>query len=231
MEHLFSDQSLTVMMKIIIAVFLSGAIGMERGMGNHHAGLRTHILVGVGSCLMMILSLYGFTAFSEEHGYVQFDPARIPSYVISGIGFLGAGTIIVNGSTVKGLTTAASVWTVAGLGLVIGAGMYMEAVFTTVLILLILIFLNNFEKMFLANKKQKAYQLEIELDRDETVTPIMEVLESHHLALADMKMKKQHDGRKMLYVELETRQALNEMKLFEELTNIPNIRTVSTVKS
>ena len=231
MEQYFDDQFLTVMMKIIIAVFLSGAIGMERGLGNHHAGLRTHILVGVGSCLMMILSLYGFTSFSEEHDYVQFDPARIPSYVISGIGFLGAGTILVNGTTVRGLTTAASVWTVAGLGLVIGAGMYMEAVFTTIIILLILIFLNNFEKLFLSSKKQKAYRLEIELDRDEGVAPIMEILERHHLALTNMKMRKHHHDSRMLHVELATRYAINEMELFEELTNLSNIRSVSTVKS
>ncbi|WP_411219788.1 MgtC/SapB family protein [Terribacillus saccharophilus] len=204
---------------------------MERGMGNHHAGLRTHILVGVGSCLMMILSLYGFTEFSEEHDYVQFDPARIPSYVISGIGFLGAGTILVNGTTVRGLTTAASVWTVAGLGLVIGAGMYMEAVFTTIIILLILIFLNNFEKLFFSSKKQKSYRLDIELDNEESVSPIMEILERHHLALTNMQMKKHHHESRILHVELETRHAIKEMELFEELTQLTNIRSVSTGKS
>lgn len=93
-------------------------------MNNHSAGFRTHILVGVGSCLMMLMSLYGFSSLIDTYGNIRFDPARIPSYVISGIGFLGAGTIIVYGGTIRGLTTAASIWTVAGLGLVVGLGMY-----------------------------------------------------------------------------------------------------------
>src|SRR5690625_7439256 len=100
---------------------------------------------------MMLLSLYGFEGVLAKYEgvvNVRFDPSRIPSYVISGIGFLGAGTIIVYGGTIRGLTTAASIWTVAGLGLVVGAGMYATAVFTTIVILLSLIFLNNFEKLF-----------------------------------------------------------------------------------
>lgn len=159
----FIDESFVLMMtRIIIALVLSGLIGFERELKNHSAGFRTHILVGIGSCLMMLLSLYGFEAiFAKYDGVVdvRFDPSRIPSYVVSGIGFLGAGTIIVFGGTIRGLTTAASIWTVAGLGLVIGAGMYGIAIFTTIIILLSLVFLNNFERVF--KKDQRTHLIEI----------------------------------------------------------------------
>jgi putative Mg2+ transporter-C (MgtC) family protein len=143
--------------RIMLIVILSGLIGIERESKNHPAGLRTHILVGVGSCLLMLVSLYGFEPFLEEHPeLVGFDPSRIPSYVISGIGFLGAGTIMVHGGvTVRGLTTAASIWVVAGLGLVVGIGMYWEAVFTTLIIVITLFFLNKFESFYKMKVRHK----------------------------------------------------------------------------
>jgi putative Mg2+ transporter-C (MgtC) family protein len=143
--------------RIMLIVILSGLIGIERESKNHPAGLRTHILVGVGSCLLMLVSLYGFEPFLEEHpDLVGFDPSRIPSYVISGIGFLGAGTIMVHGGvTVRGLTTAASIWVVAGLGLVVGIGMYWEAVFTTLIIVITLFFLNKFESFYKMKVRHK----------------------------------------------------------------------------
>lgn len=152
----FIDHDTYVMFtRIIIATILCGVIGLEREFKNHPAGFRTHLLVGIGSCLMMILSLYGFDDYIEGNTRVQFDPSRIPSYVISGIGFLGGGTILVKGATVKGLTTAASIWIVAGLGLIIGTGMYTLAIFTTTLVLMSLIFLNKLEKFMYVKKARR----------------------------------------------------------------------------
>src|SRR5699024_10609711 len=139
LDQLIGEHFLVITMRILIVLLVSGLIGFERELKNHSAGFRTHILVGIGSCLMMLLSLYGIEGVRAKYEgvvNVRFDPWRIPSYVISGIGFLGAGTIIVYGGTIRGLTTAASIWTVAGLGLVVGAGMYATAVFTTIVILL-----------------------------------------------------------------------------------------------
>src|SRR5690554_1164658 len=96
-----------MLLRILLATLLCGMIGFERELKKHSAGFRTHILVGVGACLMMLLSIYGFEAYIMQYDNIRFDPARIPSYVISGIGFLGAGTIIVHGMTIRGLTTAA----------------------------------------------------------------------------------------------------------------------------
>ncbi|MFZ3590886.1 MgtC/SapB family protein [Bacillus sp. DJP31] len=146
--------------RLLLAVLLCGLVGIEREVNQHPAGFRTHLLVGVGSCLMMILSLYGFEPFLDNE-HIQFDPARIPSYVISGIGFLGAGTILVKDSTVRGLTTAASIWVVAGLGLIIGVGLYSVAIITTFIILVILIALNKFENHFLQRRRRDYLKVSI----------------------------------------------------------------------
>nr|WP_090859126.1 MgtC/SapB family protein [Litchfieldia salsa] len=155
---------ITSTIRLSLIVLLSGLIGIEREMKNHPAGLRTHMLVGVGSCLLMLVSLFGFEGYLNEHpNLVGYDPSRIPSYVISGIGFLGAGTILVHrGITVKGLTTAASIWVVAGLGLVVGIGMFFEAILTTLIIITTLFFLNKLEALYKNKVKgEKFIQLSI----------------------------------------------------------------------
>ncbi len=108
-----------------LTCILAGLIGLERESQGRPAGLRTHILVSLGSCLMMIISKYGF------YGFDNIDPARLAAQVVSGIGFLGAGTILREGSSVKGLTTAACLWEVAGIGLAIANGMYFAGLLTT----------------------------------------------------------------------------------------------------
>ncbi len=110
--------------RLVLATVLGGAIGLERGTLNRPAGLRTHILVCVGSTLAMLVSMYGLLDMRGGVLTPSYDGGRIAAQVISGIGFFGAGTILREGSSVRGLTTAASLWTVAGIGLAVGSGMY-----------------------------------------------------------------------------------------------------------
>ncbi|PIP20657.1 MAG: hypothetical protein COX40_03385, partial [Candidatus Omnitrophica bacterium CG23_combo_of_CG06-09_8_20_14_all_40_11] len=133
---MFSD--IEIFIRLFLALILSGFIGLERQIRRRTAGLRTHILVGLGSSLIMLTSLYIFAIYKNE---VPLDPARIAAGVITGIGFLGAGAIIRDREGIKGLTTAASLWVVAGIGLATGCGFYKAALFTTVLALLTLFFL------------------------------------------------------------------------------------------
>jgi len=128
--------------RLILAALLSGVIGFEREAHGRAAGLRTHILVCVGSALIMLTSLYIFDIYV---GRVPLDPARIAANVVAGIGFLGAGTIIRSGSSVVGLTTAASIWAVAGIGLAVGCGYYLGALMGTLIILVTLWFLRKVE--------------------------------------------------------------------------------------
>jgi len=132
--------------RLLLTLLLSGLIGLERQVHRRNAGLRTHILVALGSCLIMLTSLYVFDIYKDK---VSLDPARIAAGVITGIGFLGAGTIIRDPEGVRGLTTAASLWVVAGIGLAVGTGFNKIAVIATVLVLVVLHFLRYAEsKLF-----------------------------------------------------------------------------------
>ncbi|WP_163853170.1 MgtC/SapB family protein [Paenibacillus elgii] len=148
-------------LRIVTALVLGGLIGLEREIGGHSAGFRTHILVCMGSALIVLLSSYGFSDFAVEAN-VRLDPARLAAQVISGIGFLGAGTIIRTGPTVSGLTTAASLWVVAAIGLAVGAGFYYGAVVSTAAVIVSLFLLNKVEKAALAKTKRKR-EVEVEL--------------------------------------------------------------------
>ena len=124
----------TVTLRIVLAIVLGGAIGLERGVRNHPAGFRTHILVCIGACLAIMTSEFVFDTVGAAT-----DPTRIGAQVISGIGFLGVGTIFMAGrNTVKGLTTAAGLWAAGAIGLAIGIGFYLGAVIATVVVLIVL---------------------------------------------------------------------------------------------
>jgi len=132
------------MLRLTLSVVLGGLIGMERELHRRAAGLRTHILVCLGSCLMMLTSVYLFDIYNNG---IRIDVTRMAAGVITGIGFLGAGAIMKEGDGVKGLTTAASVWVACGIGLAIGCGFYLGSIFCTVLALVTLFFLRHFEGM------------------------------------------------------------------------------------
>ena len=120
---------------IFVAAMLGGAIGLEREYRSKEAGFRTHFLVGLGSALFMVLSMHGFDGFEGQPGVIiQRDPARMAAQVVSGIGFIGAGTIIFQKNVVKGLTTAAGLWVTSAIGMTAGVGMYGVAVSATVMV-------------------------------------------------------------------------------------------------
>jgi len=145
---MFNDTQ--IITRLVLSVILSGLIGLERQLHRRTAGLRTHILVSLGSCLIMLTSLYIFDIYKNQ---VPLDPARIAAGVITGIGFLGAGAIIREREGVKGLTTAASLWVVAGIGLAVGCGFFLAGVFTTLLALVVLLFLRQLEAKVLGKEE------------------------------------------------------------------------------
>lgn len=122
-------------LRLCVAGLCGTVIGLDREYRVKDAGFRTHFLVALGSALMMVVSQYGFEGFLADHGGTRFDPGRIAAQVVSGIGFIGAGTIIIHKQLVRGLTTAASLWATAGIGLAAGAEMYLVAGAATLLTL------------------------------------------------------------------------------------------------
>ena len=132
-----------IIKRILCSLILASLIGLEREKKRQAAGLRTHVLVSVGSSLIMLISLYIFELYKN---IATLDPARIAAGVITGIGFLGAGAIIRAGNSVRGLTTAATIWVASGIGLACGCGFFYAAMFVTLVSLIVLLFLRKLEE-------------------------------------------------------------------------------------
>ncbi len=161
MSDVFVISYLDISIRLLLAAILGGLIGYEREQSNHFAGFRTHILVSVGSTLLMLISIYGFTDFINYEN-INFDPSRIAAQVVTGIGFLGAGTILRHRFTVTGLTTAASLWVVAAIGLSIGAGFYYGAILTTAIVFISLTILSKVDPLIA--KRKNLVRLKIIVD-------------------------------------------------------------------
>jgi len=147
-----------ILIRLFLASFFGALIGLERERKDWTAGMRTHMMVSVGSSLIMMVSAFGFSdILGTEH--VVLDPARVAAQVISGIGFIGAGTILFLKGTIRGLTTASGLWTVAAIGLATGGGMYFAAASATVIALIILWALQPIEKRISSRFKQKTLRI------------------------------------------------------------------------
>lgn len=150
-----------LIMRLILAAALGSVIGIERERLSWAAGLRTHMLVCVGSALIMIVSTFGFADVLGQ-AHVDLDPSRMAAQVVSGIGFLGAGSILLRGEIVRGLTTAASLWSVAAVGLAVGGGLYAAAIAATVIILVILAGIKPLERRYLTVRQRRHLVLLVE---------------------------------------------------------------------
>lgn len=149
----YLDNLVEAVIRLIFACVIGAIIGFEREKKNHPAGLRTHLIVCLGSCLIMVLSIF----MAEK---TSFDTSRLAQGVISGVGFLGAGTIIRDGNKIRGLTTAASIWTVACLGLVVGAGIYEISLIITIILVFVLIGLGKVETRFFGTIEKSTVVIE-----------------------------------------------------------------------
>lgn len=160
-----------LLLRLAVAAALGSLVGAERERLTWAAGLRTHMLVCVGACLFMIVSAFGFSD-SLSTPNVILDPSRVAAQVVSGIGFLGAGSILLRGEMVRGLTTAASIWAVAAIGLAVGGGLYVEAGAATVVILLILAGIKPLEDRF--QKRHIAHEFLLQTGPDGVALPALE---------------------------------------------------------
>lgn len=155
-----------ILSRILLSIILGFGIGFEREITNKWAGLRTHILVSLGSCLFTILSIYGFsTAISV---YPMGDPGRVAAQILTGIGFIGGGTVLRQGSSVYGLTTAATLWMVASIGMACGCGKFNWALISAILSIAVLVLIRIFEKEFMPKslKNQKKLKVSIICEED-----------------------------------------------------------------
>lgn len=176
---------LSFIIRLVCAVILGGVIGYERETHSKEAGLKTHILVCVGAALIMIVSQYGFFGVLGPH--VVVDPSRIAAQVVSGIGFIGAGIIFKDNNSIKGLSTAAGVWCVAAVGLVIGSGMYILAICATIIILIVFGFLSKVGRRFYNR------HLEVQIKSNaESYQTFKEFLEENNAVILSTKVMFKH---------------------------------------
>ncbi|MGN9165840.1 MgtC/SapB family protein [Tissierellaceae bacterium HCP3S3_D8] len=173
-----------IILRLILSAIIGGLIGIEREVNNRPAGLRTHILVSVGSALIMLVSIDGF--YNPSTGLPIGDPARLASQVVSGIGFLGAGTIMRTGNNIKGLTTAASLWVCGGIGLAIGSGYYLGGLLTVGIVLLTLMSLGFFEER-LFKVKYKTFEV-VSTNRAGLIGEIGTLLGKHNVIIRDISI-------------------------------------------
>ena len=188
-----------VLLRVVLAGVLGGAIGVEREIREREAGLRTHLLVAVGAALFTLVSAYGWHDFhfSNESG-VTYDPTRIAAQIVTGIGFLGAGAIIRQGLSVRGLTTAASLWVVAAIGIAAGAGYYTGAVITTVVVLVSLWPLRILAYRIIERIRPGERRLEVDLRANESPSILLDALESHGGAVRAFEVEDSQDRRRVV---------------------------------
>jgi putative Mg2+ transporter-C (MgtC) family protein len=211
-----------IIFKLALAGILGGLIGLERESLSRPAGLRTYTLVCVGSALAMIVSI---DIYLQYYQTVNADPGRIAAQVISGIGFLGAGTIMREGASVQGLTTAAGLWVVACIGLAVGSGLYVPAIATTILILFVLIYFIKFEARFTGRREYKGIVMVVE-DKPGQVGIIGSILGDLCVLIKNIQLTQVEDNYLEIEVLLQIPAGLSVEQVIEELSNVKGLRSI-----
>jgi putative Mg2+ transporter-C (MgtC) family protein len=215
-----------VALRLVAAAALTGAVGLERELRERAAGLRTHMLVGVGSALFTLVSAYGFNAFLQSGAnVVRADPSRIAAQIVTGIGFLGAGAIIRQGFSIRGLTTAAGLWVAAAIGMAVGAGYWPAALIGTGVVLVGLGPLRMFEGRVLARRRREAGSLEIDLRPEQPLAPVLSVLEGRRARVRRIQLEEEEAGRE-LRIEVRMPPGISGRDLVEELTRLDEVTAV-----
>ena len=224
-------QEWEVCLRLVLSCIMGGIIGYERQMRHKSAGLRTNMLVALGACLIMLLSQ---ALYDNVEGKTNADPARLAAQVVSGIGFLGAGAILKEGLTVTGLTTAATLWVVAGVGLAVGAGFYLGAGVTTGVVFLILWNLSRLD-MWVDHDRILALSI-YTLDRPGQIMRISACIEDLHLRARGVKVKTDEDeaetgGERRVYLNFEVynSESLRRAFIIDALRQVDGVLRVDVV--
>ena len=209
------------MLRLLVAGILGAIIGLDREYRAKEAGYRTHFLVSLGSALIMIVSQYGFQEIIKENSGTL-DPSRVAAQVVSGIGFIGAGTIILQKQIVRGLTTAAGIWATAGIGLAVGAGMYAIGIATTVLTLIGLELLSYIFK----SVGMKSSMIAFSTNNKDTLKQIADRFNSKDYMIVSYEMQTLHPGEMESYqvtMVIKSKRNNDEGHLLSLMQNFPDV--------
>ena len=222
------EEQLVMIFRIFLAATLGGVVGYEREMHNRWAGFRTHILVCVGACLIMVTSIHLSRVYAGS-GFINADPGRLAAQVVSGIGFLGAGTILHSSSQVRGLTTAANLWMIAGVGLAVGSGLYLPAIVTTALAYVVLEYFGVLETRFKAKSIKHPWMIDLVAVGSETHHKlIFEVINDYGLVVQTLKVDNEHDGVSM-NIEVRAPASFDQTNFLEKLRQLSCVSEAGVV--
>jgi len=231
---------LDIFIRVLSALLLGFAIGLEREMTNKYAGLRTNILVCLGACIFTIISIYGFPTFADGDNVIVSqatgvrDTARIAAQVVTGIGFIGGGTVLRHGATVFGLTTAATLWIAASIGMACGAGMYGVAILGTILSIITLVSVRVFEKNVLISSTKNTKRLKVNIScLNEKSNDIYDYLIEHysHLREISKKLNKQDENLTKINVILDVVGKKPIQTMYKTFQKIEGIESISIQES
>lgn len=242
MQHLVNIVNLDYLIRVSIAVIFGFCIGLERELTNKYAGLRTHILVCLGACVFTLISIYGFPTFAPgdnvDIGQATGirDTSRVAAQIVTGIGFIGAGTVLRNGPIVLGLTTAATLWIAAAVGMACGAGMFEIAFAGTLLAILTLVMIRILERKFLpySTKRFKKVKLSIVCLNEHIETIQDFVIDKFHeiSGLSKKKYSAESNTSKIsCIVEVSTRKTIKDLyKIFNNMEGIESLSIQETLE-
>jgi putative Mg2+ transporter-C (MgtC) family protein len=213
--------------RMIIAAILGAAIGLEREIHEHPAGMRTHLLVSLGSAIFTVLSIYGFAGVGTGSVSPTVDPTRIAAQVVSGIGFLGAGAILKYGTSIRGLTTAASLWTAAAIGMAAGAGEWIIAAVGTFIVIFSLWPLNALVER-IHRPGARSIKLRLEVGRLEAVGDVSRLLADRRVEIAGINSQRTGKGRYEVELELRMPQAARPQDVLGAITQIPDVELLES---
>lgn len=236
MESIGYIFDINLVIRVLSALLLGFAIGLEREMTNKYAGLRTNILVCLGACIFTIISIYGFPTFATGDNVIVSqatgvrDTARIAAQIVAGIGFIGGGTVLRHGANVFGLTTAATLWVSAAVGMACGTGMYGLALVATVLSIMILVSVRLFEKNVLVSSTKNTKRLKMSIScANENSNMIYDyIIENcQHLREITKKLNKQDDNMTKINVILDFVGRNPIQSLYKDYQKLEGIESIS----
>ena len=214
-------------MRLLVAAALTGAIGLERELRERAAGLRTHMLVGIGSALFTIVSAYAWSDFTfSREGGTLLDPTRIAAQIVTGIGFLGAGAIIRQGLSVRGLTTAAGLWVVAAIGMAAGAGFFSAALVATAIVLIGLGPFRWLEAGALVRRlRREGRVIEVDLRPEQPVGHVLDALENRRARVSGIQLEDEED-RRTLRLEVDLPLGGTSAEVVDQLSRLDEVLAV-----
>jgi putative Mg2+ transporter-C (MgtC) family protein len=213
--------------RMLIAAILGAAIGLEREIHEHPAGMRTHLLVSLGSAIFTVLSIYGFEGIHAEGVTATVDPTRISAQVVSGIGFLGAGAILKYGTSIRGLTTAASLWTAAAIGMAAGAGEWIIAAVGTFIVVFSLWPLNALVAR-IHRPGSKSIKLRLHVGRLEAVGDVSRLLSGRRIELAGINSQRISKGRYEVEIDLHLPSSARAQDVIDAILAIPDVELMES---